>query len=192
MASPTQWTWVRVSSWSWWWIGKPDVLPSMGLQRVRHHWATELNWLRLLEASRQIRVFFSSVFILTSCLYCRLCAHWCPPLFLEKHHALMLPHASSVNILTPDSPSPKLEPSANRRPLSGYRYLIFWGTFQYLKVWYLNSLTTETTKNMFSKYKSKMYIWSSFGKVPKNKRKKSLIVLPTDEPWLFFPVVFKG
>ena len=66
------------------------------------------------------------------------------------------------------------------------------GTFQYLKVWYLNSLTTEITKNMFSKYKSKMYIWSSFGKVQKNKRKKSLIVLPTDELWLFFPVVFKG
>ena len=26
MASPTQWTWVRVSSGSWWWTGKPGVL----------------------------------------------------------------------------------------------------------------------------------------------------------------------
>ena len=44
MASPTWWTWVWASSGSWWWTGKPDVLQSMGLQRVRHNWATELNW----------------------------------------------------------------------------------------------------------------------------------------------------
>ena len=30
------------SSGSWWWTGKPDMLQSMGLQRVRHDWATEL------------------------------------------------------------------------------------------------------------------------------------------------------
>ena len=29
---------------SWWWTGKPGVLQSMGLQRVGHDWATELNW----------------------------------------------------------------------------------------------------------------------------------------------------
>ena len=34
MASPTQWTWVWVSSGSWWWTGRPGVLQSMGLQRV--------------------------------------------------------------------------------------------------------------------------------------------------------------
>ena len=28
---------------SWWWTGKPGVLQSMGLQRVGHDWATELN-----------------------------------------------------------------------------------------------------------------------------------------------------
>ena len=44
MASPTQWTWVWVSFWSWWWTGKPGVLQSKGLQRVGHNWATELNW----------------------------------------------------------------------------------------------------------------------------------------------------
>ena len=31
------------SSGSWWWTGKPGVLQSMGLQRVRHDWATKLN-----------------------------------------------------------------------------------------------------------------------------------------------------
>ena len=42
MASPTQWTWVWASSRSWWWTGKPGVLQSMGSQRVRHDWVTEL------------------------------------------------------------------------------------------------------------------------------------------------------
>ena len=42
MASLTQWTWTWVSSGSWWWTGKPGVLQSMGSQRVRHNWATEL------------------------------------------------------------------------------------------------------------------------------------------------------
>ena len=42
MASPTRWTWVWVSSGSWWWTGKPGVLQSMGSQRVGHDWATEL------------------------------------------------------------------------------------------------------------------------------------------------------
>ena len=44
MASPTQWTWVWASSGSWWWTGKPGVLQSMGSQRVRHDWVTELKW----------------------------------------------------------------------------------------------------------------------------------------------------
>ena len=42
MATPTQWTWVWINSRSWWWTGKPGVLQSMGSQRVRHDWATEL------------------------------------------------------------------------------------------------------------------------------------------------------
>ena len=44
MASPTRWTWVWVSSRSWWWTGKSGVLQSMGVQRVGHDRATELNW----------------------------------------------------------------------------------------------------------------------------------------------------
>ena len=44
MASSTQWTWVYVNSESWWWTGRPGVLQFMGSQRVRHDWATELNW----------------------------------------------------------------------------------------------------------------------------------------------------
>jgi len=44
MASRTQWTWIWVNSVSWWWTGRPGVLRLMGSERVRHDWATELNW----------------------------------------------------------------------------------------------------------------------------------------------------
>ena len=44
MASPTQWALVWVNSRSWWWTWRPGVLQFMGSQRVRHDWATELNW----------------------------------------------------------------------------------------------------------------------------------------------------
>ena len=44
MASPTWCTWVWVNSGSWWWTGRPGMLRFMGLQRVRHDWANELNW----------------------------------------------------------------------------------------------------------------------------------------------------
>ena len=40
--SPTRWTWVWVNSGSWRWTRRPGMLQSMGLQRVRHDWATEL------------------------------------------------------------------------------------------------------------------------------------------------------
>ena len=44
MASLTLWIWVWVNSGSWWWTGRPGVLRFMGSWRVRHDWATELNW----------------------------------------------------------------------------------------------------------------------------------------------------
>ena len=47
MASLTRWTWVWMNSGSWWWTGRPGVLRFMGTQRVRHDWATELNWTEL-------------------------------------------------------------------------------------------------------------------------------------------------
>ena len=44
MASPIWWTWIWACSSNWWWTGKSGVLQSMGSQRVRHDWVTELNW----------------------------------------------------------------------------------------------------------------------------------------------------
>jgi len=36
---------VSASFGSWWSMGKPGVLPSMGSQRVGHNWVIELNWI---------------------------------------------------------------------------------------------------------------------------------------------------
>ena len=44
ITSPTFWTWVWVSSGSWWWTEKTGVLQSMRSQKVGHNWVTELNW----------------------------------------------------------------------------------------------------------------------------------------------------
>ena len=48
MASPTRWTWVWVTSGSWWGTRRPGMLQSLESQRVRHNWATELNGIFLL------------------------------------------------------------------------------------------------------------------------------------------------
>ena len=47
MASPTWRTWVWVNSGRRWRTRKPGVLQSMGSQRVRHSWVTELHWTKL-------------------------------------------------------------------------------------------------------------------------------------------------
>ena len=47
-ASPTRWTWVWASYGSWWRTGKPGILQSIGSQRIRHNWTTELNWIETL------------------------------------------------------------------------------------------------------------------------------------------------
>ena len=44
MAPLMWWVWVWVGSRSCWWTGKPGTVQCMGSQRVRHDWATELNW----------------------------------------------------------------------------------------------------------------------------------------------------
>ena len=57
MASLTRWTWVWVSSRSWWWTGRPGMLQSTGLQRVGHDWMTELNWTDLQDVNLCILVY---------------------------------------------------------------------------------------------------------------------------------------
>ena len=45
MASPTQWTWVWISSRSWWWTGKPGVLQSW--DHKESDTTEQLNWTEL-------------------------------------------------------------------------------------------------------------------------------------------------
>ena len=68
------WIWVWASSGSWWWTGKPGVLQSVGLPRVRCDWETELNlgdWpqkiLVWFVSENVLSVFFSRS-IMVSCL----------------------------------------------------------------------------------------------------------------------------
>ena len=44
MSSLTSWTWVWAISEIWWWTSKPGMMQTMGSQRVRHDWVTELSW----------------------------------------------------------------------------------------------------------------------------------------------------
>ena len=49
MASLTQWAWVWANAGRWWRTGKPGVLPSMGLQGLRHDWVTEQQLLHRMD-----------------------------------------------------------------------------------------------------------------------------------------------
>ena len=60
MSSSAQWTWVWGSSRSWWWTGNPCMLQSMGLQKVRHHWGTELSLSKTLLPWHSILSFCKS------------------------------------------------------------------------------------------------------------------------------------
>ena len=109
MASLTLWTWVWVSSVSWWWTGRPGVLQFRGLQRIRHDWATELNWtdsikiLTLRVGSLKLlthRVTQQFLWSLTQTLC--ITPHLSPsPVHQVCHQALLTPHPLHV----PNTPS---------------------------------------------------------------------------------------
>ena len=65
MASPIRWTWVWVNSGSWWLTARPGVLRFMVLQRVRHDWATELNWTDRASPSLAAKNVINLILVLT-------------------------------------------------------------------------------------------------------------------------------
>ena len=81
MASPTGWTWVWVSSGSWWWTGKPGVLQSMGSQSVRHDWATELKLKKASQEKHRELTWAGLVVLWAACSPWRL-PRWLQPLRL--------------------------------------------------------------------------------------------------------------
>ena len=60
MAS-TQWMWVWASSVRWWWTGSLGMLQSIGSQRVRHDWMTELNWTELDTSRRSNQAMLKEI-----------------------------------------------------------------------------------------------------------------------------------
>ena len=60
--------WVWASTGSWWWTGKSGVLQFMGLQRVGHDWATELNWMPSSGIARSCGNSIFSFLIPTDCM----------------------------------------------------------------------------------------------------------------------------
>ena len=112
MASLTRWTWVWVDSGSWWWTGSPGVLRFMGLQRVRHDWATELNlttwkistpnrigfmkkFLNSLKASSFLFIYFVNV-PLVMVWAVRVLAIWYSNLFTFLFHPSQYKHHKNV------------------------------------------------------------------------------------------------
>ena len=47
---------------SWWWTETPGMLRSMGSQRVRHDWVTELSWLKAFNL--QMNIYLTAKLIL--------------------------------------------------------------------------------------------------------------------------------
>ena len=79
MASPTQWTWVRVNSGNWWWTGRPGMLRFMGSQRVGHNWVTELNILLCISTTAFLSIcLLMDIWLLPCPGYYKQCCdeHW--------------------------------------------------------------------------------------------------------------------
>jgi len=60
---------IFIPTWSWWWTGRPGMLWFMGSQRVRHDWATELNWTELNCMDSECILFLSSFWALCVCFW---------------------------------------------------------------------------------------------------------------------------
>ena len=58
---------------SWWWTGRPGVLRSMGSQRVRHDWATELSCPLYMRPTLQTVSFLIYGYLQ---VYCFIVKHW--------------------------------------------------------------------------------------------------------------------
>ena len=92
MASPIQWTWVWVDSGSWWWTGRPGMLQFLGLQKVGHNWATELNWTEARSSPPPPELWIRMVFF-------KLCNFWKFWSTLPGANTTPCPRISAPNIL---------------------------------------------------------------------------------------------
>ena len=152
-ASLTRWTWAWVNPGSWWWTGRPGVLQkSMGLQRVRHDWATELDWLSGWNCFQAISatLFLANLVLLSSLL------QWAafnigggsiPHLSLVKislqiivtHSSRPIQMLSLQNLSKPRSLSSPLFPPSGNYMLISFLYCLrsFGSFYRIYTLWYL-------------------------------------------------------
>ena len=118
--SLTQQTWVWANSGRWWRTGKPGVLPSKGLQRVGHNWATEQQLIKGVETQKEVRGLceksIGEVYWSVCCVYMCVYGCLCVGVEWEEHSELwhscgfiiviiiiIIIHYFLVNIAHPDS-----------------------------------------------------------------------------------------
>ena len=87
----TLWTWVWASSGSWWWTGKPGVLWSMGLWRVGHNWASDLNWTEFIQCTCCVS---NVTYFTLCCSVTKLCPTLWEPMDWLQHTRLPCPSLS--------------------------------------------------------------------------------------------------
>ena len=103
LASLTWWPWIWASSKRWWRTGKPDVVQSMGSQRVGHNWVTEMSWsafiVQITHNIFQYYILFKFI-LLCFCLSLHISWLWWLLLgnyvwwLLHKRHLLLLTNLS--------------------------------------------------------------------------------------------------
>ena len=118
-ASPTRCTWVWVNSGSWWWTGRPGVLQFMGSQRVRHDWATELNYLLIspVFSSWLLDSIFSYFY-----LFVYVIANTLLSLLLQVYTILVFPGGSDSKESACNVGDPSSIPGLGRSPGEGNGY----------------------------------------------------------------------
>ena len=143
MASLTRWTWVWASSRSWWWTGRPDVLQSVGSQRIGHDWATELNWwLKNTSCILILLTWLHIAVVVQSLSGVQLCnpwtaAHQASLSFTISQSLLKLMSIESVMPLTVFFILSYLEYSMN---LNNYEFLSIFYCIDFVSVWPLISV----------------------------------------------------
>ena len=96
MASRTRWTWVCASSGSWWWTGTPDVLQSVGSQRVGQHWVTEMSLIP--KGGKKVNVptqrhlgrrnFLLFIFVAVVVVPFKTSTNWTRPIYIRESNLL--------------------------------------------------------------------------------------------------------